>query len=67
MKIPITTWARRHYDPAPSPFVLRKWARDGEIHPPPEKAGRTWYVDEHAKRLNTQAPRTSLVERLRAA
>lgn len=67
MKIPLTTWAQRHYNPAPSPFVLRKWAREGQIHPAPEKVGRDWFVDEGARRLTAAAPRTSLVERLRAA
>lgn len=67
MKIPLTTWAKRHYSPAPSLFVLRKWARDGEIHPAPEKAGRTWYVDEQARRLTGGSPRPSLVERLQSA
>jgi predicted site-specific integrase-resolvase len=67
MKIPLTTWAQRHYNPAPSPFTLRKWAREGQIHPAPEKVGRDWFVDESAKRLASAAPRTSLVDRLRAA
>lgn len=67
MKIPLATWAKRQYDPAPSLFVLRKWARDGEIHPAPEKAGRTWYVDEQAMRLTGSSSRQSLVERLRSA
>ena len=46
MKILLTDWAARRYDPAPSAFVLRKWCRDGEISPPPEKVGRDWYVDD---------------------
>jgi len=68
MKIPLTTWAQRHYDPAPSVWVLRKWAREGQIHPAPERVGREWFVEEAAKRLATGAtPRPSLVDRLRAA
>jgi hypothetical protein len=63
--IPLETWAARHYDPPPSLWVLRRWARDGEIHPMPEKVGKTYYVREDARRL-TGAP-TSLVDRLRAA
>lgn len=45
--------------------VLRRAARDGEIHPLPEKVGRTYYVREDARRI-TGAPE-SLVDRLRAA
>lgn len=67
MKILLSAWAARRYDPAPSPFVLRKWCRHGEIHPPPEKVGREWMVDENATRLTGNEPRRSLVDRLRAA
>ena len=73
-KIPLTEWAARHYDPAPSAWVLRRWARDGEIHPPPERVGREWYVHETATRSAAgqqpdsppQPARLSLVERLQA-
>ena len=67
MKILISDWAARHYAPAPSQFVLRKWCRDGEIHPAPEKVGRDWYVDESARRIAVGSPRVSLVDRLRSA
>jgi predicted site-specific integrase-resolvase len=43
---------------------LRKWCRDGEISPPPERVGREWRVSENAVRLT--APRLSLVEQLQA-
>ena len=65
MKIKLTAWAARHYDPAPSLWVLQKWAREGEISPAPEKVGRDYYVDENARRL-VGGGRLSLVERLRA-
>ncbi len=67
MKILLTEWAARLYSPAPSAFVLRKWAREGEIYPPPEKVGRDWMVDERAVRQLDDRPRESLVDRLRAA
>ena len=67
MKILISDWAARQYDPAPSQFVLRKWCRDGEIYPAPEKVGRDWYVDESARRITVGSPRVSLVDRLRSA
>ena len=66
MKIPITEWAAQHYAPPPSPFVLRKWARQGEIQPAPEKVGRTWMVEEKAVRRTGLEPRQSLIDRLRA-
>ncbi|MGE0674835.1 MAG: excisionase [Methylibium sp.] len=56
MKILLSDWAARRYQPAPSMFVLRKWCRDGEIHPQPEKVGREWYVDENARRLTSAEP-----------
>lgn len=65
MKILLTDWAARHYSPAPSIWVLRKWVRDGEIYPAPEKVGSAYYVEDTARRQ--LSPRPSLVERLRAA
>lgn len=65
MKIPLTEWASRNYDPPPSAWVLRKWARAGQITPAPERVGAAYYVDDTARRqLN---PRPSLVERLKTA
>jgi predicted site-specific integrase-resolvase len=56
MKILISAWAARLYSPAPSAFVLRKWCRNGEIYPPPEKVGRDWFVDEAARRITGTEP-----------
>lgn len=68
MKIKLTTWAAAQYSPAPSLWTLRKWARDGEISPAPEKVGRDYYVEESARRLvGGQPARLSLVDRLKAA
>lgn len=72
-KIPLTEWAQRHYDPVPSAWVLRRWCRDGEIVPAPERVGREWYVLESATRGTPPAEqpqperRLSLVERLQQA
>lgn len=67
-KIPIEAWAARHYDPAPSAFVLRKWCRVGDIYPAPEKVGRDWYVAENARRLSASQPAGGgLVAQLEAA
>ncbi len=65
MKITLESWAAKHYDPPPSLWVLRRWARDGEIHPMPEKVGRTYYVNHDARRF-TGSP-VSLVERMQAS
>ena len=62
--VPLPDWASLHYSPPPSAWVLRRWAREGEIYPPPERVGHVWYVREDARRLT--APRASVVERLRA-
>lgn len=64
MKIPLTTWAAKHYDPVPPLYTLRRWAREGEIVPAPELVGKAYYVDENARRLNASEP--VLVERLTA-
>jgi len=70
-KIPLAEWAAKHYDPPPTAWMLRKWARDGEISPPPEKVGKSYYVREDARRgaevSNEPPARVSLVDRLRAA
>jgi hypothetical protein len=63
-KIPLHEWAAKHYDPPPTPWVLRRWARDGEISPMPERVGREWYVAADARRLTGAR---SLVERLQTA
>lgn len=66
MKIKLSDWAARHYNPPPSMWVLRRWVRDSEIFPPPEKVGCSYYVEETATRLVENEPRRSLVERLQA-
>jgi len=64
MKILLTTWAAKQYDPAPPIYTLRRWAREGEIVPQPELVGKAYYVDENARRLSVPEP--TLVERLSA-
>jgi len=66
VKIKLEDWAAQHYSPAPSMFVLRKWCREGEIFPAPEKVGRTYYVDASARRQTSASPRVSLIDRMRA-
>jgi hypothetical protein len=69
--IPIHAWAARRYDPPPSLWLLRKWARNHEFSPPAERVGKEWYVREDARRVSTPAhddaaaaAGMSLVERL---
>ncbi|MBG6082704.1 excisionase [Rubrivivax gelatinosus] len=67
MKILLNAWAKIHYAPPPSAFVLRQWVRKGEIVPAPELVGRAYYVDDTARRIVAGRPaRPSLVERLKA-
>lgn len=66
MKILLHDWAARRYDPPPSAWVLRKWVREGEISPCPERVGRDYYVDENATRI-LPGGRGRLVDRLKAA
>lgn len=66
MKLLLTEWAAKHYSPPPPLFTLRRWARDGEIWPPPEKVGKAWYVDESAQRLGSSAA-PNLVQQLQSA
>ena len=51
MKILLIEWGKRNYTPAPSDWTLQRMARAGQIHPPPEKVGQAWYVEEDAKRI----------------
>lgn len=48
-KITLEAWATARYKPAPSLYTLRKWARNCQIFPAPQKIGRTWYVDADAR------------------
>lgn len=54
--IPVATWAAARYDPVPSDWVLRKWCRNGEIYPAPERVGKEWRVLETARRLTGAVP-----------
>jgi predicted site-specific integrase-resolvase len=66
MKVTLTKWAAARYDPLPSLWTLRRWAREGELHPPPELVGKTYYIDENARRLSIPEPKATLVDRMKA-
>jgi len=55
VKITIKAWAEKHYDPPPSRRIVSGWRIAGCIHPPPEKVGRSWFVDENAQRVQQLA------------
>jgi hypothetical protein len=66
MKILLSEWAKRRYDPPPSDWVLRKWVRQGEIYPAPELVGKAYYVDEKAIRQTGAPESEGLVGKLKA-
>jgi len=47
--IPLTIWASERFDPPPSIRTLRRWVRDGRIHPEPILAGREYRVRRDAE------------------
>ncbi|MFM2058433.1 MAG: hypothetical protein RLY71_2818 [Pseudomonadota bacterium] len=68
MKITLSEWASRRYSPPPSAWTLRRWAREGDIHPAPERVGKAYYVDEHARRLSAgSSGAPTLVQRIQGA
>lgn len=66
--LPLERWAAIIYgDAAPGIGTLRRWARNGNISPPAQKHGRTYYVAENAAYVATcpsGARRVSLVDRM---
>jgi len=50
-KLTLRAWAERNYesDSVPHKNTLHRWARDGWIFPVPEKQGRRYMCEAHAK------------------
>lgn len=47
--VTLTTWAMNQYpDNPPAIVTLRRWARNGNIYPPPQLHGREYRVDPEA-------------------
>ncbi|MGP6373541.1 excisionase [Citrobacter koseri] len=47
--VTLTTWAAKIYpDNPPARVTLRRWARNGNIYPPPELHGREYRVNPEA-------------------
>lgn len=66
MKILLSEWAKRRYDPPPSDWVLRKWAREGQFYPAAELVGKAYYVDEKAIRQSAEPEAERLVDKIKA-
>ena len=50
--LPLVEWAEQLLGKyAPSVGTLRKWAREGRIHPQPVKMGKLYVVERNAKYL----------------
>ena len=64
MKILLSDWAARNYSPPPSAWTLRAWIRKGQIYPPPELVGSSYYVSEDARRQ--LSPRPTVLQRMKA-
>ncbi|CAJ0773056.1 excisionase [Ralstonia chuxiongensis] len=64
MKISLSKWAAKNYDPPPHIDTLRAWARDGKIYPPAQKIGKAYYVDENAVHVSELETVPRLVHRI---
>lgn len=48
MKVRLGDWLKSQFDPVPAISTARAWAREGKIYPPPQKVGRSYYVEQNA-------------------
>lgn len=67
MKITLEEWAAKHYSQPPSSNVLGKWRRLGQIYPPPERVGHSWFVPEDAQRIVGGVALPNIAGKLRRA
>ncbi len=63
MNITLEAWAKKHFDPVPSLWTLRRMARERRIYPRPVKVGKFYMVQEDARPVDPTVPLT-LLERL---
>lgn len=65
--IRVEDWAASLFAEPPSSWVLGRWRREGLIHPPPVRVGRSWFVRPDAKYMQDGVPYSyvPLVERLK--
>ncbi|MEY8709533.1 excisionase [Mangrovibacter phragmitis] len=52
MFLSLTDWAKLYYKDPPPLCTLRRWARNGNIYPAPEKHGKSYRVREDAFYIN---------------
>lgn len=57
-------WAATKFQPPPSTFTLRRWARERLIMPQPMKVGRTYYVSPNARYVPAQEATAKLARKL---
>jgi len=65
LKITLTAWAAKQFDPPPVNNTLRIWARTGRIVPAPLKIGRTYFVEPTARHVAEVMADSRLVNRVR--
>lgn len=55
--VPLDVWARLKYgEHMPTVGTLRRWVREAKILPVPKKHGRSYYVSESARYVDTSDP-----------
>ncbi|WP_423368469.1 excisionase [Burkholderia sp. LMG 32019] len=48
MKIRLSDWLARVFNPVPAMRTASRWIKDGKIHPPPTRVGNAYYVEQNA-------------------
>lgn len=62
--VSLEQWAKATYgDSSPCIDTLRRWCREGRIHPQPEKHGKAYYLDPEARYID--ASNSDLLRRIR--
>lgn len=62
--VSLEQWATATYgESAPCIDTLRRWCREGRIHPQPEKHGKCYYLDPEARYID--ASNSDLLRRIR--
>ncbi|EAP0828142.1 excisionase [Salmonella enterica] len=61
--VTLKTWGKLTYPDDPPPLTtLRRWARNGNIYPPPELQGNKYRVDPDAFYINPNKVSTRLTQ-----
>lgn len=55
MKILLRQWAKNHFSPPPSDYLLREMRKAGRITPAPILLGGRWYVEEEAQLVESSS------------